>query len=503
MFPSQESIQLLGEAATQVPVSWPELGQNWIEALMTPVSFVILGAGVLGLLVGFLVGKGSEYTDPPTAAENNDAELQWRHEKLVLLERQRAEEQLRRDRFVSAISGVDGDPDLAIKSSYFALTEILRDERQRAGSDLSRFELLDKRLAAIAEESNPRPDAIAGCREIAASRIDQLKQNRDALRSMSQFLLPLEPDILGAGCLSEEARQELTSAVAESEAVLSQAPTGWQSQVSESDRKIREILAAGGEREFDSVRNILLIDGAETASLEANENRVQDSVEALKIALESGDDEQAELSVAEFPEPDEAFVEPSALAPESSTNGFHDLTRDSTSIPLPANGSETSVIFRSNNAELWGQDVYRGANARARALRDLPNWAKWISITRLDTGERIFAPADTASLKSGEGGTAFGFNGTNELFYGARHLGIFAESCPNEVETRFTYGGWGFGHRVRDVDSDTEELQASGWEGREIDTDTVFEISIHRDLPELSDVDKVLEANGAAVSSLR
>ena len=123
----------------------------------------------------------------------------------------------------------------------------------------------------------------------------------------------------------------------------------------------------------------------------------------------------------------------------------------------------------------------------------MPEWAKWISIARLDTGERVFAPANSASLTSGEGGTAFGFNGTNELFYGARHLGIFAESCPNEVETRFTYGGWGFGHRVNGGDSEDQELQASGWEGREIDADTVFEISIHADLPELKESDKVLD----------
>ncbi len=87
----------------------------------------------------------------------------------------------------------------------------------------------------------------------------------------------------------------------------------------------------------------------------------------------------------------------------------------------------------------------------------------------------------------------FGFNGTNELFYGARHLGLFSETCPNEVETRFTYGGWGFGHRAHEIAPEVEQLQAAGWEGREIPADTVFEIVIHEELPSLGQRDRILE----------
>ena len=99
----------------------------------------------------------------------------------------------------------------------------------------------------------------------------------------------------------------------------------------------------------------------------------------------------------------------------------------------------------------------------------------------------------SASLRSGQSSDPIGFNGSNELFYGARHLGLFSESCPNEVETRFTYGGWGFGHRAHEIAPEVEQLQAAGWEGREIPADTVFEIVIHEELPALGKQDRILE----------
>jgi hypothetical protein len=96
-------------------------------------------------------------------------------------------------------------------------------------------------------------------------------------------------------------------------------------------------------------------------------------------------------------------------------------------------------------------------------------------------------------LRNAQSADPFGFNGSNELFYGARHLGLFSESCPNEVETRFTYGGWGFGHRAREIAPEVEQLQAAGWEGREIPADTVFEIVIHEELPGLGRGDRVID----------
>jgi len=166
--------------------------------------------------------------------------------------------------------------------------------------------------------------------------------------------------------------------------------------------------------------------------------------------------------------------------------------------PAPASETRSLLLFRSNDPSLWGQDLYWGERRRARSLQTLPAWAAWVSVRRLDTGERVFAPYSTFGRTQAQLSGPVGFNASNELFYGARHLGIFAESCPNEVETRFTYGGWGFGHRVTADDPENESTQACAWEGREIPVDTVFEIELHSDLPELGEGDRVLDEASAA-----
>jgi hypothetical protein len=203
-------------------------------------------------------------------------------------------------------------------------------------------------------------------------------------------------------------------------------------------------------------------------------------------------------------QPDTGFRDPGDFtrAPVRIGEDFLDLTTPAPEATLPVaeepiadvpEENRSLILFCSNNVELWGHDVYRGAHCRARAIKDFPAWAQWISIRRLETRERVFAPVHTASLCNGQTSNPVGFNGTNELFYGARHLGIFSESCPNEVETRFTYGGWGFGHRANEIAPEVEQLQAAGWEGREIPADTVFEIVIHEQLPRLGKLDRLLE----------
>lgn len=161
------------------------------------------------------------------------------------------------------------------------------------------------------------------------------------------------------------------------------------------------------------------------------------------------------------------------------------------------------ILFRSNDVGLWGKEVYRGANFRARAVGEIPEWANWISIRRLDTGESVYAPIKTFSLSNPDLTVSGGFNGSNELFYGARHLGMFSDSVPNDVETRFTYGGWGFGHRVSESDSHSDSFQASGWAGKEISSDTVFEIAFCEELPELGVDDLVLDDRAAAGEPLQ
>ena len=154
--------------------------------------------------------------------------------------------------------------------------------------------------------------------------------------------------------------------------------------------------------------------------------------------------------------------------------------------PAMADEDYSAVIFCSNDPDYWNRDIYRGSRARARKISGLPDGFNWLGIRRMDTGEQVFCEAEKEKLLTNGDGAPVGFNGSNELFYDARHLGLFAESCAGEVETRFTYGGWGFGHRVNgfDAEPDPGPPQAAGWGGKEIPMDTVFEITVHSTLPD-------------------
>ncbi len=156
--------------------------------------------------------------------------------------------------------------------------------------------------------------------------------------------------------------------------------------------------------------------------------------------------------------------------------------------------AKSSVVFCGNDPKWWNQNIYRGANARGREVASIPESMKWLSIERKDTGEKAYCRIDGEDIGNNGEGKPVGFNGSNELFYDARHLGIFAESCEGEVETRFTYGGWGFGHRVSgfDISEDEDPPQASGWAGKEISPDTVFEIVVYEELPEDADENDIV-----------
>lgn len=146
------------------------------------------------------------------------------------------------------------------------------------------------------------------------------------------------------------------------------------------------------------------------------------------------------------------------------------------------------VLFRANDPALWNTDTFLGANRRSRSLESLPEGLAFLRLKRIDTGEGVVVAISNEGLVDDADGQPRGFNGTNELFYGAHHLGIFDESLPQDVETRFTYGGWGFGHSVMGSES-----QASGWEGKPIDGDTVFEIAVFRRMPILGPRDRMLD----------
>jgi hypothetical protein len=120
-----------------------------VDLLSKPVSIAILIAGMLGLIVGWLV-RGREVTPAPEPiAVTGLEELRWRHEKLVLTERQQVEKQNRLDEFASS-AAVQTTPDKMIAAlRLFVLAERVREARQKTGTDLSRMLAVRERLDTV------------------------------------------------------------------------------------------------------------------------------------------------------------------------------------------------------------------------------------------------------------------------------------------------------------------------------------------------------------------
>lgn len=543
-------------AASGLPSALPEV----VELLSRHALVAMAVAASFGFLVGWLARRRSPAKAPaPASGGSGLEELRWRHEKLVLTERQQVEKQARLDSFVAGLDPASPGPEAIVKLQAFLVSERIREARQKVGCDLSRMRAARDRLDALLPSVERGREAVVACRGMAEARAARLEEARELLRDLAGKARDLEEAVLAPGPVAGEAglRREF---VALKGRILS-LPQGWATSGEETDRRIRELLATIDHPALGPVREILLVDGAFTASLAGTSHldltgAVSSTISALDRlaaaraapaavapANESASEAAAEPAPpsgriqslldtpapAETPldfgfpgpnQPDPAFRSPSEFTPLAVrlSKGFRDLTQGngkgkgsfgdkapSASAPEPAvvdlasaieedeDSERALVLFCSNDVELWGRTVYRGARCRARAIAEFPDWARWISIRRLDTNERVFAPIRTASLRNGQGADPFGFNGTNELFYGARHLGLFSETCPNEVETRFTYGGWGFGHRANEIAPEVEQLQAAGWEGREIPADTVFEIVVHEELPSLGKRDRILE----------
>lgn len=155
--------------------------------------------------------------------------------------------------------------------------------------------------------------------------------------------------------------------------------------------------------------------------------------------------------------------------------------------------SSSLVIFRSADPEIWNTTCNHGENHRSVSLGEISGDASWLGIKRVDTGEEIFAQVSLDDLKGSGDGKSSGFNGSNEFFYGARHLGFFSEDCETEVETRFTYGGWGFGHLAGNIGDSDSPKQSWAWDGRQIPDDTVFEFTLYDERPEQANDEAVLK----------
>lgn len=155
------------------------------------------------------------------------------------------------------------------------------------------------------------------------------------------------------------------------------------------------------------------------------------------------------------------------------------------------------LLFRSRDPSIWNQNVNETEDHFAASLDEIPDDVAFLRLRRLDSGQGILIPLQQRELKEDGGDRITGFNGSNEEFYGARHLGIYSESLSQEVEIRFALGGWGFGHAA---DSETDEAaspaskaaQACAWAGQKIDSETVIEITVFPRLPDLANEDQLV-----------
>ncbi len=541
--------------------TWPEVA----EFLSRHAIACIAAAGALGLLFGWLA-KLRTVLDAAEAAPEpvvpGARELKWRHEKLVLVERQQAEKQARFDAFIDRLPAFATVEEQTAALRVYTLAERVREARQKVGSDLSRMRAVRDRLDEISPPIERGREAVGASRGMAEAQAVRLEEAREALRGIAEEALRIEETVGGGIPDAAGLRRELMDLKGR----IVSLPQGWATLVEETDRRLRELLATVDEPALVPVREVLLVDGSLTASLAGvagfdlsgavgaaiavldrvaeirnsksevrnPESEPVDPVpeKTAEVSGTAAPSEPAPIRIGaglEAPVVEEApagggfdfgFPAPGTPSPGSRNpmalatlsrpaKGFHDLTGTANGHaaaaepPCTERDGRSLVLFCSNDVELWGRTVYRGERCRARAIEEFPAWAHWISIRRLDTGERVFAPIRNASLRQGQSADPYGFNGTNELFYGARHLGLFSESCPNEVETRFTYGGWGFGHRAPGIAPEVEQLQAAGWEGREIPSDTVFEIAIHEELPSLGANDRLLDEGAVPVNGQR
>lgn len=132
------------------------------------------------------------------------------------------------------------------------------------------------------------------------------------------------------------------------------------------------------------------------------------------------------------------------------------------------------VIFRGSDPAHWGTQVRSPTEGVTRALSasEIRSDINYVRIRRVDTRDSVVTPITKANIFASGPSDGNGWNGSCEIFFGGRHLGAFATDIPNEVETRYGLGGWGFGHRFAHNDQ-----QECAWEGRLLPP-TTFEISV-------------------------
>ncbi len=459
-------------------------------------------------------------------------ELEWRHEKLALTERQVAESHRRLGALIDAGASAGLPRELVYPgNTLYYLSETIREERNLLGSDLSRFLLIDKRISKLREDLLsgageglvPPPftewrQKAGKCLEEARQHVEIVRDRQRTLRGILNDVSDLERTTFSSKNVDTEFLSKVNTGIGKISRQLDEmSGDGVHAKTAELDKRVLELLQnppkddnAEDPRKIDEslysgLVRILAVDAGDRsdlgkAALTKAATQVQKAFAALSTGASrlrkqtvEGDPKAREKSSAAaiFVDQDGRATEPLSLLPyeEKKRKVVLPDLEDSPVTEEKPEEDFSMVLFCSNRPEWWNRNIYQGSRARAREISEVPGGVNWLGIRRLDTGEQVFCRISKDDLLGSGEGRPVGFNGSNELFYDARHLGLFAESCKGEVETRFTYGGWGFGHKVNGFATEIEPgpPQASGWKGEKIPLDTVFEISVFSKLP--ADVD--------------
>lgn len=213
---------------------------------------------------------------------------------------------------------------------------------------------------------------------------------------------------------------------------------------------------------------------------------------ASSTKLLLGEDLQASAAAAE--KLTQAAVDfRSNSRPGVSVAGRHKPSQENLEAEIPGSWDEL-LLFRSTDPSIWNRTLNESETHRALSLEEVPSDAVFLRLRRLDNGEGVVIPIQCKDLTQDGVEQITGFNGSNEEFYGARHLGVYCESLPQEVEIRFAFGGWGFGHVPDNHDSDTNNktAQACAWAGLKIDGEILFEITVFPSQPDLTANDQLI-----------
>lgn len=506
----------------------------------------------VGYFLAFLIGvvfvllipkaKVTEETKPNKGDAKGDLstgemrarDLVWRHEKLILTEQQLAEKQKRLQDLVSQMGEHPEEHDAYAAAALFLVNEAIREERHLTGSEISREDLIAERLADFeeklfngngVEEKKWRKDA-AALREEAGVLQSKLTERQGQLRNAFQVMDRAETLLLG-GIPIGGGPAEVRSRLFQARALVERLPEGLHHEVEENERKVKELLASPpSEAKSDVTKklkrfaDVIAVDGFSATEREQGKAGLLSAIDRAIAAVDSPNgsskpspflgvpeekdtfrapvffDDTAQRELAEIQPGENVFQDDKLDFPVESEEGEEKDGSEENGLPRDF----SQVIFCGNDPSLWNKNVYRAARERARSIEDLPEGIHWLSMKRLDTGERVFCPVTNEELLDGGDGFSSGFNGSNEVFYDAHHLGLFSEECDGEVETRFTYGGWGFGHQVGGFDDVVDTTQSFGWDGKRIPDDTVFEISVYAVLPKTGEKDVVLRKADQLVS---